>query len=303
MDLDTIINNIKCEFNYAITNICNENIYNLVSNIQKHNENNIYITGIGKSKNIAIHFSELLKSISINAFYIDSINSLHGDIGNLKSNDLCLFISKSGNTPELINLVNCLKTKHIKTIGICCCKNSIFKDICDDIIVLPMKNEISGNNNLIPTNSIMIFIIFINIIISILKNNITLDNYLLNHPHGDIGFNNKQIKDLIIYDFPYLYFKNKCKLIDILLKMTEYKMGIVVFLDDLNNVIGIITDGDIRRLHIKNDNLKTIKRKDINQNFIYEVELNKYINKLDKTVQYIPILKDKKQILGIAKII
>ena len=108
------------------------------------------------------------------------------------------------------------------------------------------------------------------------------------------------------YNIPNILINKNKSIFEALQKLNKIEdvSRLILFVtDDNRSVLGSLTDGDIRRLHIKNDNLKTIKRKDINQNFIYEVELNKYINKLDKTVQYIPILKDKKQILGIAKII
>ena len=100
--MDDIIKNIKSEFNFQIENIPKNEIQNLINLIACNSNSNIYFTGIGKSQNIAFHCCELLKSIGLKTFNLDSIKTLHGDKGTIKKEDIVFFMSNSGNTKELL---------------------------------------------------------------------------------------------------------------------------------------------------------------------------------------------------------
>lgn len=291
---NNIIQEIKKELNFQIDNYDLDKIDNLVEIIKK--KNNIYFTGIGKSENIAKHCSDLLKSISINAFFINSINSLHGDIGTIHENDMILLFSKSGNTIELINLIPFLKQKKCLVVGICCDKNSKFLKLCDLTINLPFKNEILGIINKIPTNSCMSQLLFCNILVSKLKENINIEKYKENHPAGNIGDKLKKIKDCIISNFPKIVFEKEIKFYEILIEMTKYKIGCCFFVNNNNELLGLLTDGDIRRFLLKNENKKILTIDDINTNYYYEEDLEKFLFECKK-YNYIPILENKKLII------
>jgi len=292
-----IINEIKKEAIYQLNNF-NMNEINNITKLISGCSDNIYVTGIGKSENIANHFCNLLKSISINCFNLNAINALHGDIGTVKENDLIFLFSKSGNTSELIQLIPFLKERKCYTIGICCDDNSHFLSLCDQTFKLPFNNEIGESQiNKIPTNSYMSQLFFSNIIVSILKNKININQYKDNHPAGNIGNHLKKIKDCIISSFPKILIDVDIKLYDVLLKMTEFKIGCCFFVNIDDELIGILTDGDIRRLLLKDENKKIININDINKNYYYEENLDKFIYECKKC-NYISVLKNK-QIIGI----
>lgn len=292
-----IINKIKNEAIYQLNNFNFGEIYEVIRMIKS--SNTIYFTGIGKSENIAVHCANLLKSIGIKAFYLNAINSLHGDIGTLQENDLVLLFSKSGNTAELLDMIPFLHQKKCFTIGIHCDGNCKFETKCKKTIKLPFKNEIDGNIKNIPTNSYMSQMFFCNIIVSILKENISKEKYKENHPSGHIGNCMKTIKECLIYDYPKFKINKNIPLHNVLLEMTKYKIGCSFFVNDNNELIGIITDGDIRRKLVENnENIGIyINYENINTNFYYENDLNKYINECKK-YNYIPFL-DGKKIIGI----
>lgn len=294
----SIIDEIKNECLHQLNSISCNDIYKLSEKILEVSKtNNIYFTGIGKSENIAIHTNNLLKSLGIRCFYLNTLNSIHGDIGTLSENDLVILYSKSGNTTELINIIPYLKIKKVTIYGVCCNQESKFKDFCDNLIVLPFKNEIDCNINLIPTNSYMSFLIFTNILVYKISENINLKDYKMNHPAGNIGDKLITIKDKLIKDFPKIIIKNKEEQIEftkILLEMTKYKIGCCFFISENNTLRGILTDGDIRRIMLNNINKKFIKLEDINQNFYYESDLNKFINNINKKYNYIPIIENSK---------
>ena len=286
-----ILQEIKKEINYQL-NTYDLNMFSQIILYIRECIGHVYFTGIGKSGNIAKHCCDLLKSISISAFYIECQNILHGDIGTINSKDIILLFSKSGNTRELIEIIPFLKTRNIKIIGICCDLNSKFKEMCDYVFETPFINEISGKIDKIPTNSCISHLLFSNILVSILKEDINIDKYKKNHPSGSIGINLKKIKDILIFDFPKIILKTNCEFNNVLLMMTKYKIGCCFFVDTNNKLLGILTDGDIRRLLINKKYNTTITLNEINNNYYYETNINKFVSEC-KNISYIPILHNQ----------
>lgn len=289
-----VINIIEEEFKYQINKLKkNEEKIKKIKKEIRECSGNIYICGVGKSGNMGKNLSDILKSVSIKSNFISPLNMLHGDIGLLKKNDIIIFLSKSGNTKEIINLIPFIHKKEILTIGICCEKNSLFEKECRMNIILPLNKEI-GVEKKIPTNSNMIFLIFSNILVSLFSNEISLEEYKNNHPSGNIGKNLKKIKEILIKEYPTIKMKNKITVTEVLLEMTKYKIGCMFFIKKNRELIGILTDGDIRRLLLKNPEMKIINENDINKNYYYEEDLEKYTNNCKMVEGFIPIIKEKK---------
>ena len=124
-----------------------------------------------KKCNVAKNLSDILKSISYHSFYLDAINSSHGDIGTIKEGDVIIMLSNSGNTEELVRLVHVIRNKceNVEIVGIFCNKGSVLSSMCDSVYYSPLMNELGGNLDKIPSNSIMSHTIFTNILISLLK--------------------------------------------------------------------------------------------------------------------------------------
>ena len=296
MEKIDLITEIKNEFNYQINNFNVKDIENLANEI-KDITGNVYFCGVGKSGNIAKHCCDLLKCISITCFFFDILNSTHGDIGVLNNNDIILMFSNSGNTKEVVELIPLFKKIGIKTVGICCNEKSKFKELSDITIITPFREEISGEINKIPTNSYMSHLLFSNILVSILKTNISLDMYKENHLSGNIGRKLQKIKDCIITEYPRIELSKDIQINNIFFEMTKYLIGYCFFTDKNGNLLGILSDGDIRRLLIEDPEKKLINFDDINKNYYFETDFNKYIISC-KNYSYIPILIDGK-IIGI----
>jgi len=293
--INQIIENINLEFTYQI-NSFKKLDFNSITELIK-SKNTIYLSGVGKSGHIAKNASDLLKSIGFKSYFIDILNSLHGDIGTIKNDDLIIFISKSGNTKEIIEKIEKIKLKGCFILGVCCQKNSKFNNSCDKNIILPFNNEIQSYNNNIPTNSTMSQMIFFNILFSLLSNNISLEEYSINHSGGSIGRSLKTIRDELIVDFPKIILTKQTNLSVICLELTKYSIGCCFFVDKEDKLMGILTDGDIRRLNVNDINL--IGKEHINKNYFYETEFNKLIKSLDLSKKYLPVLNSNKKILGI----
>lgn len=289
--INNIIDEIKKEVDYTINNFDENSIIKL-SQLLCDTKGNIYFCGVGKSGNIAKHCCDLLKCISFPSFYLDILNSTHGDIGTITSKDIIVMFSNSGNTIEIINIIPLFKNIGVKTVGISCNKLSKFKDLCDLNIIIPFNNEISGVIDKIPTNSCMSQLIFCNILVSVLKKNVTIEKYKQNHLSGNIGKQLLTIKDIIITKYPKIIFKENITLTDILIEMTKYKIGCCFFVNDKEELIGILTDGDIRRLLIRNK-FQYIDINFLNKTYLFETNINKYITECKKSM-YIPVILNKK---------
>ena len=271
-------------------------------------DNNIYFTGIGKSENMAFHCSDVLKSVGIRAFQLDAVKAFHGDVGTVRKNDMVLFFSNSGNTAELLDLIELVADRGAHTVGVCCSKENKFKKKCKLMIELPLLNELEmGDISSVPTNSAMAQLLFTNILVAKIVDfsKITVDKYRKNHLSGAIGKYLKTVRDSMITQFPKINITegSEIKLTDILLKMTQYRFGCCVFLDGVgHNIEGILLDGDIRRILLSNPNIDVITIKDINKNFKYETNLDKMLGDIDKHLKYVPVLVEGKKLLGIVKV-
>lgn len=296
-----LIHNLKFNINYQIDNIPIDNIREL-SNVIINSEGNIFLTGIGKCETIAIHITNLLKSIGIKCFFLNTQNSTHGDIGCIDKKDIVLLFSKSGNTIELLNLISVIELKKCQILGITCSDNSKMNEICK-CINLPFKQElfIDNNINLIPTNSCINFLLFGNILVSLInnKNKLEYNEYQNNHPGGNIGYNLKKVDTIINKSFPKIILNKNIKIIDILMEMTKYSIGVCMFTNNDNELIGILLDGDIRRILVNNPNLIFIEENMINKNFklldnisISIIELKKKFNY--KSLKFLPVIIDNK---------
>jgi arabinose-5-phosphate isomerase len=299
-----LLTEISEEFNYQIQHFNFNDIITLSNLIINKS---VYLTGIGKSQNMAFHCGDLLKSVGIKAYNLNANKALHGDIGTIKNEDLVIFFSNSGNTSELIPLIEHLNISNIFTIGICCNPNSKFKEICSKTFVLPFQRELSMNNiNSVPTNSIMSQILFINLLVTTIinKTNLQITDYKYNHPAGNIGKNLKSVKDCIIKDIPKFILKEEFYLNEILIEMTKYSYGFCCFINENNELCAVISDGDIRRIIINNNdnNDYKISKNKLNYNYYSIMDQNILISTINKRYKYIPIINESNILQGLVKL-
>lgn len=290
-----IIENIKKEINFGLDNLDIKNIIKCKEYINSI-KGNIFISGIGKCETLANHFVNILKSISYKSFFISIQNSSHGDIGCLDENDVCILFSKSGNTEELINFIKILKLKKVKIITVTCNNKCKIHNESNFQVTLPLESELKQGIINIPNNSCLIMLVFINTISKMLEN-IEIDKYKLNHLGGNIGYDLKCIEDVMNKNFPKLIFNDKMKILDIVLEMTSKKIGFLIINNNNDEMIGIITDGDIRRMLINNKNINNINENDINKNY-FNLNNPKIIFKDIKGLllkyKFIPVLENNK---------
>ena len=239
-----------------------------------------------------------MKSISIKSFFLSPLNLLHGDVGILNEKDILIIFSKSGKTKEIDQFLPIIKERKIFVSEICC-ENVISKKEVNHVIKLPLKSEISGELNTIPSNSIISYIFFINILISELKKSISLVEYKKNHPFGNIGNNMKKVSEVIINLKDCCILDKNKHLRDGIITMNLKKMGIIL-ITEKEEIYGIITDRDIRN-YIEFNEIITIELDILaNKKFFYIEDLNMRLKDIDEEYDYIPVVKNNK-FLGLVK--
>lgn len=209
----------------------------------------IFLSGIGKSGFIAEKIAMTLVSTGTKAMFLDPMNLLHGDIGIVDQADVVIFMSKSGFTKELLELVPFIKNRGAKTIACISQENSPLEKVCDSALVLKVSRELD-EHNLVPTISTAVQLIFGDILtIALMQSkNIGLDLYATCHPAGSIGKKLlTKVDDLMLFDEKVPYCSPTSKVKDVLIELSMKNCGCVVVTDDSKKLQGIFTDGDLRR--------------------------------------------------------
>jgi arabinose-5-phosphate isomerase len=211
----------------------------------------IIFTGLGKSGHITKKVSSTFSSLGLPSLYIHPTEALHGDMGVIQSNDLLVCLSNSGNTPEIISLINSLKKFNNETtiVGISSNNNSFLSKNTKLFIELKINNEASFIES-VPTTSTTISLIFFDGIANLAShiNGFTEKNFALIHPLGVIGMKlNFKVSDIMKVESENSYISLDESLKSGISELTKKGLGVVSIVD--NGVLkGILTDGDLKRL-------------------------------------------------------
>ena len=247
-----------------------------IISVLKNMKGHLVVIGIGKSAIIGRKIVATLNSTGTSSVFIHAVEALHGDLGNIKENDVVLFISKSGNTEELKKILSILKNEKNITVSMSSNKNSFLSKNTDYFLNSYIEKE-ACPNNLAPTTSTTAQLVLGDALaICLLKlKGFTKDDFARFHPAGVLG---KKVT-LKVSDVYNSDLKPKVKLDDslqnVVFEISSKRMGAVCVVEK-NKVLGIITDGDLRRFLQKNNNIMTSKAKDLmveNPKVIIESEL------------------------------
>ena len=239
----------------------NNNFYKAVSLINK-TKGRIIVTGIGKSAHIGKKFAATLTSTGTSSFFIHATEASHGDLGGIKKNDCIIGISNSGETSELGDIINFSKRFNIPLISISSNpKSSLHKN--STIGILYKKPIEACPLNLAPTSSTTICLVISDCIaMSLLELKGFKSNQFKNlHPGGNLGKDLKKISEIMHTGKALPLTLESEKMSKILVKMTKKSFGCIGVINKKNILIGIITDGDLRRN--MNQNLINKKASDL----------------------------------------
>lgn len=247
-NLENLVDN---EFAEAVSHIYNSN-------------GRVIISGIGKSANIATKIVATLNSTGTPAIFMHAADAIHGDLGTVQKNDTVICISKSGNTPEIKVLVPLIKNGGNKLIAITSNRTSFLGSQADYVLHAYAEKE-ACPNNLAPTTSTTAQLVMGDALaVSLLKlKDFTSSDFAKYHPGGALGKRlYLRVADIISKNEKPAV-KATASIKDVIIEISNKRLGVTAVTDDNNKIIGIITDGDLRRMLAETTDINTLKASDI----------------------------------------
>lgn len=223
----------------------------------------VIVTGIGKSANIASKIVATFNSTGTPAVFMHAADAIHGDLGNIQKSDVVICISKSGNTPEIKVLLPLIKNYGNKIIGITGHKGSFLGQHADYTLNSYVEKE-ACPNNLAPTTSTTAQLVIGDALAVCLLNlkDFSSKDFAKYHPGGALGKRlYLRVEDMVVNnEAPKVVADASIK--DVIVEISEKRLGTTAVVDQ-DKIIGIITDGDLRRMLEKNADFSHLKAKDI----------------------------------------
>jgi len=223
----------------------------------------VIITGIGKSAIIATKIVATLNSTGTPAVFMHAADAIHGDLGLILENDVVICISKSGNTPEIKVLVPLIKNAKNKMVAITGNKDSFLGKQADYVLNAYVEKEACPNNLAPTTSTTAQLVIGDALAICLLElKGFSSKDFAKYHPGGALGKKlYLRVSDMSdVNQKPSVSLHTGIK--DIIIEITEKMLGVTAVVDN-GNILGIITDGDLRRMLSKTDNFTNLTAKDI----------------------------------------
>ncbi|MDC0482967.1 KpsF/GutQ family sugar-phosphate isomerase [Candidatus Thioglobus sp.] len=235
-----------------------------VCQILKNCMGKVVLIGMGKSGHIAKKISSTLASTGTPAFYLHPAEAGHGDLGMISHDDVVIMISYSGESDEIISLLPGIKRMNVPIISMTGNANSLIASSSDFHLDISVDNE-ACPNNLAPTSSTTATLVMGDAIaVSLMSlNNFTSDDFAMSHPSGSLGRRLLTLVSSIMKsgeDIPKV--TKEMLLIDSLLVMSEKALGMVLIAEN-EKLVGIFTDGDLRRALESNVDFQKLTIQDV----------------------------------------
>ena len=262
--INTAKNTIELESN-AIKNLINlidDNFNNAVEYIY-NSKGRVIVTGIGKSANIATKIVATLNSTGTPAVFMHAADAIHGDLGNVLQDDVVICISKSGNTPEIKVLVPLIKNYGNKIIAITGNVDSFLGKNANFTLNTFVEKE-ACPNNLAPTTSTTAQLVMGDALAVCLLElrGFTSSDFAKYHPGGALGKRlYLRVSDLILKNELPKVTKNDT-ITKVIIEISEKRLGVTAVIEN-DKIVGIITDGDIRRMLSKTTKIDSFTANDI----------------------------------------
>jgi arabinose-5-phosphate isomerase len=250
------------------------------------NKGRVVVTGIGKSAIIAQKIVATLNSTGTPSLFLHAAEAIHGDLGMVQNGDVVICISKSGNSPEIKVLAPLLKRFGNVLIGMTASKTSFLAKESDFVLHAYVEAE-ADPNNLAPTNSTTAQLVLGDALAVCLieMRQFRSEDFAKYHPGGALG------KKLLLRVGDMLDGTHRpvvspdCSIKKAIVEISEKRLGVTAVVEN-DKVVGIITDGDIRRMLNNHDNIAGLTAKDI------MTHNPKMIKSTDMTIDALHTLED-----------
>ena len=223
----------------------------------------VVVCGMGKSGHIGRKISATLASTGSPSFFLHPAEAIHGDLGMVKNKDVVILISYSGETEEIIKLLNPFNNLNVKIIALTSKTNSTLSKNADISLDVSIDRE-ACPLNLAPTTSSMLTMSVGDAlaIASMQARGFAEEDFALTHPGGSLGKELTEIvKDKMISENLPLV-NEESSMAEVIIEMTKSRLGLAI-VSHGGKLIGIITDGDLRRLLLNDQGINQIKAKQV----------------------------------------
>ena len=223
-----------------------------------NSKGNVIVSGIGKSANIAQKIVATLNSTGTTAVFMHAADAIHGDLGIIRDDDVVVIVSKSGETPEIKVLIPLIKIRKNKLVAIVGNRQSYLASQADFVLDTTVPRE-ACPNNLAPTSSTTAQLVMGDAIaVALLKmRGFTADDFAKFHPGGALGKRlYLTVGDVCIKNGVPQVSPNDI-MTQAIIEISQKMLGAAAVIDD-GKLIGIVTDGDLRRMLMKHPNIEAV---------------------------------------------
>ncbi len=294
-----------CELQKVKEKISNE-IENVVRLILD-SKGKVVITGIGKSGIIGKKIAATLASTGTHAVFMNSAEGLHGDLGMITKDDVVIAISNSGNSDEVISILPSIKKIGAVLVAMTGNPKSRLGKESDAILDIGVEKE-GCPLNLAPMSSTTSTLVMGDALATILikARDFKPENFALYHPGGSLGRRLlMRVKDVMHKDLPVVGPEDNMD--TVIMTMSKKRLGVVCIVEN-EELIGIITEGDIRRALKMKDRFFTLSAQDImTRNYTFATEDIMALDALElmenreSQISVLPVLESKK-VVGVVRI-
>lgn len=226
-----------------------EQVRSLVQAIAQSRDNTFFFTGVGKSGIIADKCAKTFTSCGLRSMVLCPVNALHGDIAAIRRGDVVFLLSRSGQTQELLSLVPFLKARGARLVALVCSREARLCELSDWELVLDLAKE-PGSLEMIPTLSSTLQLMMGDLLALTLVRvlGLTREQFAKNHPAGRIGKRlTLKVTDLMISGVQLPLCEQEQTVGETLTELSVKGAGCLLITDLHNHLLGIFTDGDLRR--------------------------------------------------------
>lgn len=224
----------------------------------------LVVSGIGKSAIVAQKIVATLNSTGTPSLFMHAADAIHGDLGMITSDDIVLLISKSGESPEIKVLVPLIKNFGNTLIGMVGAVDSYLAKQAHFLLNTSVNKE-ACPNNLAPTSSTTAQMVMGDVLAICLMNlnGFKGRDFARFHPGGNLGKRLYLRVDMLIDGHAKPQVMPTASLREVIVEITEKRLGVTAVIDEKGHLVGIITDGDLRRMLEKSSDISTITATDI----------------------------------------
>ena len=245
--LEALKNSLDSEFEAAIS---------VINKMKQSRQGRLIIAGIGKSGHVCRKLAATFASTGTPAYFVHPGEASHGDLGMITTNDVVLMLSNSGENTELSDLIGYTRRFDMHLIAMTSNPESSLAKHADTVLLLPKMPEACPNGMAPTTSTTMMMALGDALAVTLLKDmGLTKEDFGVWHPGGKLGQRLMKVSELM-HDYDSLPIVSKGQVMqDAILELSDKNLGCVLVTEEDHSLLGIITDGDLKR-HMSGDLLQ-----------------------------------------------